>query len=79
MAATGEDKGKAKETFVDEDTDLVKGIYEGGLKTWECSLDLVDCLDGLGYGEKGTEEKIRGKSVLEVSCESICSQDRADC
>lgn len=23
------------------DTDLVKGVYEGGLKTWEASLDLV--------------------------------------
>lgn len=62
-------KGKQKETFVDEGTDLVKGVYEGGLKTWECSLDLVDCLDSLGFGE-GNEEIVRGKSVLEVSVAS---------
>ncbi|KAL7747873.1 hypothetical protein RI367_006808 [Sorochytrium milnesiophthora] len=28
----------------DQNTDLVKGVYEGGLKTWECSLDLVEWL-----------------------------------
>lgn len=22
-------------------TDLIPGVYEGGLKTWECSLDLA--------------------------------------
>jgi protein-histidine N-methyltransferase len=27
------------------ESDLVKGIYEGGLKTWEASLDLVVGLD----------------------------------
>lgn len=61
------DKGKGKEMLVDEGTDLVKGVYEGGLKTWECSLDLVDCLDALGYGNEGNVELIRGKSVIEVS------------
>ena len=37
-------------------TDLIDGIYEGGLKTWEGSLDLVGfidkCLDGSGDIEK---------------------------
>ncbi|KAI5477200.1 calcium-transporting ATPase [Pseudohyphozyma bogoriensis] len=61
-------KGKEKEQFVDEDSDLVKNVYEGGLKTWECSLDLVDCLDGLGYGQTGETELVRGKSVLELGC-----------
>lgn len=67
--AEGEGKGKQRETFVDEGTDLVKGVYEGGLKTWECSLDLVDCLEGMGFGaaSEGEEELVRGKSVLEVS------------
>ena len=62
-------KGKEKQRFVDENTDLVKGVYEGGLKTWECSLDLVDCLDGLGFGAESADQKevIRGKSILEVS------------
>jgi protein-histidine N-methyltransferase len=65
---TAGDKGKGKERRfeVDEATDLVRGVYEGGLKTWECSLDLVDCLDGLGYGTGGTRD-VRGRSFLEVS------------
>lgn len=63
-------KGKEREEFnVDEATDLVKGVYEGGLKTWECSLDLVDYLDTIGCGLTGDEEMVRGKSVLEVSFE----------
>ena len=63
-------QGKRKEEFVDEGTDLIKGVYEGGLKTWECSLDLVDCLDGLGYGLEVAPHQgdvLRGKSILEVS------------
>jgi len=24
------------------ESDLVSGLYEGGLKVWECSFDLVD-------------------------------------
>ena len=27
--------------FVDAPSDLVPGVYEGGLKTWECSIDLA--------------------------------------
>ena len=30
--------------FLDAPSDLVPGVYEGGLKTWECSLDLVEHL-----------------------------------
>ncbi|GAA6051147.1 hypothetical protein JCM3770_002562 [Rhodotorula araucariae] len=66
-----EGKGKQKEeVFIDEHTDLVKGVYEGGLKTWECSLDLVDCLDQRGFAidaELDTE-RVRGKGILEVGC-----------
>ena len=25
-----------------EQSDLVSGVYEGGLKVWDCSFDLVD-------------------------------------
>ncbi|GAA5909514.1 hypothetical protein JCM5296_006058 [Sporobolomyces johnsonii] len=71
-AVPGSDgKGKHKEeVFVDEGTDLVKGVYEGGLKTWECSLDLVDCLDQRGYSvDRELEaERVRGRGVLEVGC-----------
>ncbi|GAA6026991.1 hypothetical protein JCM8097_006021 [Rhodosporidiobolus ruineniae] len=65
------DKGKQKEElFIDEQTDLVKGVYEGGLKTWECSLDLVDCLAARGFisEEDLGESRVRGKSILEVGC-----------
>lgn len=66
-----EEEGKGREGFINEDSDLVKGIYEGGLKTWECSLDLIDCLENFGYGipphsSEVIEEKVRGKSILEV-------------
>ena len=42
-------------------TDLIPSIYEGGLKIWECSLDLVGYL---------TESAIdfEGKRVLEIGC-----------
>ena len=46
--------------FLDAPSDLVPGVYEGGLKTWECSLDLVHYLDQI------RETDIRGKSLLEV-------------
>lgn len=61
-------KGKAKEVFIDEQSDLVKGVYEGGLKTWECSLDLVDCLDQQGFALDRELEtaRVRDSAVLEV-------------
>ncbi|KAL8293283.1 hypothetical protein RQP46_000977 [Phenoliferia psychrophenolica] len=67
-----QDKGKAREHFVDEESDLVKGVYEGGLKTWECSLDLVDCLYSKHLagplGQAGEVDSVRGKSFLEIGC-----------
>ncbi|KAK4058753.1 hypothetical protein OIO90_000198 [Microbotryomycetes sp. JL221] len=59
-------KGKAKETYIDKDTDLVKGVYEGGLKTWECSLDLVRVTDELAF--QGKRGQVRGTSVIELGC-----------
>ncbi|KIL65503.1 hypothetical protein M378DRAFT_530526 [Amanita muscaria Koide BX008] len=35
--------------FFDAPSDLVPGVYEGGLKTWECCLDLVDYLEATDY------------------------------
>lgn len=66
MDHDNDEEADPEKTYVDEDTDLVKGVYEGGLKTWECSLDLVDCLDGKGFGEEVKQENVRGKRVLEV-------------
>ncbi|KAK9900103.1 hypothetical protein P389DRAFT_207667 [Cystobasidium minutum MCA 4210] len=49
-------------------SDLIKGVYEGGLKTWEASLDLVAALDEQGYKADGSGSSIEGKRVLEVGC-----------
>ncbi|KAL1675964.1 hypothetical protein EV122DRAFT_280625 [Schizophyllum commune] len=59
--------------FLDAPSDLVPGLYEGGLKTWECSLDLVDYLDGLQAGEGTSSDATAssgwaGKRVLEIGC-----------
>ena len=35
--------------FLENPSDLVPFVYEGGLKTWECSLDLVTYLSGISY------------------------------
>lgn len=47
-----------QDTYLLGDSDVIKGSYEGGLKTWECSIDLADYLSHQTYGDK--------LSVLEV-------------
>ncbi|KAH9932257.1 uncharacterized protein B0H18DRAFT_51803 [Fomitopsis serialis] len=52
--------------FLDAPSDLVPGIYEGGLKTWECSIDLAECLhERLGDDPGG---RLREKKILELGC-----------
>jgi len=46
-----------------ESSDLVPGVYEGGLKIWECSYDLVKYLS-----EKYSEDDLSSKKVLELGC-----------
>ncbi|PPQ74367.1 hypothetical protein CVT26_000685 [Gymnopilus dilepis] len=58
--------GKQALAFLDAPSDLVPRVYEGGLKTWECSLDLVDYLDQLKQSSNLT--KYVGKKALEVGC-----------
>ena len=60
--------------YVDAGTDLIPGVYEGGLKTWEGGVDLVEVLNGVqrntgGETEGGNAggEWVRGSRVLEVS------------
>ncbi|KAL5498805.1 hypothetical protein ACEPAH_2160 [Sanghuangporus vaninii] len=59
--------------LIENPSDLVPGVYEGGLKTWECSLDLVDHFSGLdlekaeGVGV-GSVARVRGKRVIEIGC-----------
>lgn len=50
--------------FLDAPSDLVPGVYEGGLKTWECSLDLAECLHRSIGGNPG--HNLKGKRILEV-------------
>ncbi|KAI0674626.1 hypothetical protein C8Q78DRAFT_966313 [Trametes maxima] len=63
---SGTDAGPADIDFLDAPSDLVPGVYEGGLKTWECSLDLVDCLDSI-YGTD-IAQHIKGTRILELGC-----------
>ncbi|KAF8837872.1 hypothetical protein BDN67DRAFT_1071131 [Paxillus ammoniavirescens] len=49
--------------FLDNPSDLVPLVYEGGLKTWECSLDLAGYLNIIGYGSN-----TRGTRILELGC-----------
>jgi len=51
------------EDWIDGNTDLVKGLYEGGLKTWEGGLDLVEVLSEV----PDLCTWITGSKVLEVS------------
>lgn len=36
-----------KHTISDDSSDLIPGVYEGGLKVWECSIDLCRFLAGV--------------------------------
>ncbi|KAJ2587100.1 hypothetical protein H4R99_008257 [Coemansia sp. RSA 1722] len=62
----GEDSAVRKAMAEDNHaSDVIKGVYEGGLKTWECSIDLlsflVDRQADLGAA-------LRGMRVLEIGC-----------
>lgn len=46
-------------------TDLVPGVYEGGLKTWECSLDLAGVL---AQKVAKSPDFLQNKKVIELGC-----------
>lgn len=46
-----------------EHSDLIAGKYEGGLKIWECTYDLIQYLE-----ENETEIKFESKNVLDLGC-----------
>ena len=50
---------KQKPDYLNENSDLVKNVYEGGLKIWECSQDLVLYLNESSIN-------IENKSILEL-------------
>ncbi|KAH6558972.1 hypothetical protein KP509_1Z035100 [Ceratopteris richardii] len=53
------------EVFGVSNSDLVPGKYEGGLKLWECAIDLINTLQG---EVKDGRLSFRGKRVLELGC-----------
>ncbi|XP_049591592.1 histidine protein methyltransferase 1 homolog [Syngnathus scovelli] len=42
-------------------SDLISGVYEGGLKVWECTYDLLEVIENEG-------ETFGGKAVLDLGC-----------
>ena len=48
-------------TASEKQSDLIPLVYEGGLKIWECSVDLVKYLMETGL-------EFKGKRVLEIGC-----------
>jgi hypothetical protein len=58
-----EDVVSAESTTQFRKTDLVPGVYEGGLKVWECSMDLCRYLHDHTKGIA-----LRGQHVLELGC-----------
>ena len=61
-----DDNDDNTEEFVNAASDLVDGVYEGGLKTWECSIDLATFLHR-------TSRSIQQGNVLEVYSLSLSS------
>ncbi|KZV87713.1 hypothetical protein EXIGLDRAFT_679682 [Exidia glandulosa HHB12029] len=60
MAGESHDVDAPDIQFLDAPSDLVRGVYEGGLKTWECASDLVQ------YISEGSVQT--ANSVLELGC-----------
>lgn len=62
-----EDDADNDEILTDIDkSDIRTGVYEGGFKTWECSLDLASLLLDRGP-RKDIDELVRCDQVIEVS------------
>ncbi|KAF1914375.1 hypothetical protein BDU57DRAFT_519346 [Ampelomyces quisqualis] len=56
-------------TLLDASSDLTTNIYEGGYKTWECSLDLARYLLDRGP-RKSLDDLVRVGHVIELGCGS---------
>lgn len=46
---------------MEQRSDLISGVYEGGLKVWECTYDLLELIEKDG-------ETFGGKAVLDLGC-----------
>lgn len=66
MQLMAEDDAGAETTLDDIDkSDIRTNIYEGGFKTWECSIDLASLLLDRGP-RKDIDELCRVDQVIEV-------------
>jgi hypothetical protein len=69
LAESDEMNGERKNAVIsalESHSDLIPGVYEGGLKTWECSIDLVQYLMHV----KREFNNFAGFDVLELGCGS---------
>ncbi|KAM6922533.1 histidine protein methyltransferase 1 homolog [Lycodopsis pacificus] len=60
-ASEREDEEEILSRTVEQKSDLISGMYEGGLKVWECTYDLLELLEKDG-------ETFGGKAVLDLGC-----------
>jgi len=65
-----------------ENSDIIPGLYEGGYKVWECSIDLSeylakshDCLAGQRIIELGCGQGIPGITAMYLGAEEVHFQD----
>ncbi|KAM8852137.1 histidine protein methyltransferase 1 homolog [Synchiropus picturatus] len=56
-----EDEEKILTRSTEQRSDLISGVYEGGLKVWECTYDLLEVMERDG-------ETFGGKTVLDLGC-----------
>ncbi|XP_077586359.1 histidine protein methyltransferase 1 homolog [Stigmatopora nigra] len=56
-----EDTENVLSNTANQGSDLISGVYEGGLKVWECTYDLLDVIEREG-------ETFGGKDVLDLGC-----------
>lgn len=56
-----EDEENILSRTAEKRSDLISGVYEGGLKVWECTYDLLELIEKDG-------ETFRGKSILDLGC-----------
>ncbi|XP_038152162.1 histidine protein methyltransferase 1 homolog [Cyprinodon tularosa] len=60
-ASEREDVEKILSCREEKNSDLISGVYEGGLKVWECTYDILELIEKEG-------ETFRGKAVLDLGC-----------
>ncbi|XP_061644920.1 histidine protein methyltransferase 1 homolog [Phyllopteryx taeniolatus] len=56
-----EDTENVLSRTAEQRSDLISGVYEGGLKVWECTYDLLEVIEREG-------ETFGGKAVLDLGC-----------